>query len=184
MSFFVHASQIKTMIEFYLFIINNGIKVVSFKAKGQQPLNKRKVQLQMKPFTKEKQKTILIATFDQRTRQLLTDQLSDHMNRLCFVTRGSHVLTEILEQEVDILLLDVDMQGIIDIEILPIIRKLRPRLPVILITQDFTAQIRKVAAEQGLTFQTNKPGSTIEMKAIVSATEKIIEKREMHQLAG
>ncbi len=124
------------------------------------------------------QKTILIATFDQSTRQLLTDQLGEHNTRLCFVKSGAHVLMEILEKDVDILLLDVDMQGIIGIEILPIIRKLRPRLPVILITDDFTAQIRKIAAEQGLTFQAHKPGSTVEMEAIVSATEKIIRKRE------
>jgi len=68
------------------------------------------------------------------------------------------------------------------VEILPVIRRLRPRLPVILITDAFTHRIRKIAAELGITYQAYKPMSQNETEAIITATEKIVEKNAVNAL--
>ena len=84
---------------------------------------------------------------------------------------------EILDHDIDLLILDLDLAGVMGIEILPVIRRLRPRLPVILITDDVNSRIRKMAAELGITYQAYKPMTAAETEAIVSATERLMERK-------
>lgn len=122
---------------------------------------------------------VLLASIDA-TIQTSLDELFD-AEHYCVETinRAGEVLLALLERDVDLLIFDLDIQGIMGPELLPVIRKLRPRLPIILVTEDYTLNIRKIAAEQGMTYQTFKPSNSAETRAIIHATEKIIEKRTM-----
>jgi DNA-binding NtrC family response regulator len=124
-------------------------------------------------------RAMLIASIDTDVKEALRQQLKGHGFCLSFAERGIDVILQILDKNYDSLLIDLDMNGIIGVEVLPVIRKLRPRLPVILISEDYTHRIRQVAAEQGITFQTFKPKTFAEAKAIVIAAEKIMEKRKL-----
>ena len=128
-------------------------------------------------------KLVLIASNDPNIRNSLADVLPSTTYEVLIAKRGTDVLLKILDRDIDILLLDIDMNGIIGVEILPVIRRLRPRLPIVLISDDFTSQVRKIAAEQGMTYQTFKPHTGSEVRAIIKATEKIIERRELIRIA-
>ncbi|HOC24226.1 MAG TPA: response regulator [bacterium] len=127
--------------------------------------------------TRKLGRTIVVATSDRNLEETLRAQLATEY-RVEVVRRGADAILRMLEQEIDLLLVDIDMSGQVGTEILPVIRRLRPRLPVILISDDFTYRIRKTAAEQGVTFQSIKPRSSDEALEIAAVMEKIIAHKE------
>jgi len=127
-----------------------------------------------------KKKLIIIGTIDFGVVEGLKQRLNGENYEVRFIQKGISVLIEILDNDVDLLILDLELAGVMGVEILPVIRRLRPRLPVILITDDFTHRIRKIAAELGITYQAYKPMSQNETEAIISATEKIVEKKAIN----
>ncbi len=127
--------------------------------------------------TRKLGRTIVVATSDRNLEETLRAQLATDYRVEC-VRRGADAILQMLEKEIDLLLVDIDMSGQVGTEILPVIRRLRPRLPVILISDDFTYRIRKTAAEQGVTFQSIKPRSSDETVEIASVMAKIIAHKE------
>ena len=125
-------------------------------------------------------KTIVIGTLDHHVFENLNSKLAGWNYDIRFVQRGVKILLEILDHEIDLLILDLDLAGVMGIEILPVIRRLRPRLPVILITDDMNTRIRKMAAELGVTYQAYKPINIAQTEAIISATERLME-RNVHE---
>lgn len=124
-----------------------------------------------------RKKTIVIGTFDHQVFVNLNAKLAGANYDVRYVQSGLKILMEILDHDVDLLILDLDLAGMMGIEVLPVIRRLRPRLPIILITDDVNTRIRKLAAELGITYQAYKPMTTAATEAIVSATERLMERR-------
>jgi len=129
-----------------------------------------------------KKKLIVVGTIDFGVVEGLKQRLNGADYDVHFIQKGISVLVEILDNDVDLLILDLELAGVMGVEILPVIRRLRPRLPVILITDDFTHRIRKIAAELGITYQAYKPMSQNETEAIITATEKIVEKNAVNAM--
>ncbi len=126
-------------------------------------------------------KNIVIGTFDYQMFVNLNARLGAADYNIRFIQRGVKILMEILDNDVDLLILDIDLAGLMGMEILPVIRRLRPRLPIILITDDLNLRIRKMAAELGVTYQAYKPITGEEADAIVSATERIMERKPIFE---
>jgi DNA-binding response OmpR family regulator len=120
---------------------------------------------------------IIVGTVDKMIEDALGKQLNNPNYEVRFVRKAVNVLLETLENVIDILILDMDLVGIDGMEILPIIKKMRPRLPVILITEDYTYRVRKAVAEHGVTYQAFKPMSPAEVGSIRLAAEKILTKK-------
>ncbi|MBN2000295.1 response regulator [candidate division KSB1 bacterium] len=127
----------------------------------------------------EEKERIVIGSIDYDVIRALGRRFNSDEYELVFVQKGVNILHEILEKEVDMLILDLEISGTMNVEILPVIRRLRPKLPIVLITDDFTHQIRQVAAQLGVTYQAFKPMSDNETDAIVSATSQIIQKSKI-----
>jgi two-component system, NtrC family, nitrogen regulation response regulator GlnG len=127
----------------------------------------------------KRRKRIVLATSDRGIEDSLRKRFSELKYELFTVTRGLEAVTEMLDHDVDLMIVDLDMTGNVGVDVLPVIRRLRPRMPVVMLADDITFQIRKIAAEQGVTFQTTRPRDHHETIEIVEATEKIIAKREL-----
>lgn len=126
-------------------------------------------------------RSVVIGTMDFAVIQALGRRFTSTKYDVRFIQKGVDIITEILDHDVDMLILDLELAGIMGAELLPVIRKLRPRLPIILITDDYTGRIRQLAAEQRITYQTFKPMSDSNTDAILIATEKTIQKAlELH----
>ena len=124
-------------------------------------------------------KRIIVATLDYNVFRSVSQRLARDDYEICLVQKDAAVLTEILDGQVDLLMLDLELAGVLGLDLLPVIRRIRPRLPVILITDDVTQRIRKVAAEQGITYQVFKPVSAPEADDIVSIAERVITKTSL-----
>ena len=121
-------------------------------------------------------KTIVVGTFDSQIYEHLRLRLESSGFEVVLARRGVKILLEILDNEIDLLILDLDLAGVMGMDILPVIRRIRPRLPIILITEDVNAKIRKVAAELGVTYQAFKPMTNAETNAIAIASERLTSK--------
>ncbi|HNR66836.1 MAG TPA: response regulator [bacterium] len=119
---------------------------------------------------------VLIASNDPEIRTALSERFRGETFNIRFALHSLDVLAQVIERETDILVLDLDMHGHVGIDVLPVIRKIRPRLPIVVISDDFTNRIRKIAAEQGMTYQAFKPKTRAEVGAIFTAAERILEK--------
>jgi len=128
-----------------------------------------------------KRKRLVIGTYDFELFEQLRNQLAGPGLEILFVQRGVKILIEILDHDVDLLILDLDLTGILGIEILPVIRRLRPRLPIILITEDVNTRIRKIAAELGVHYQAYKPISGIETDAITHAATHLLQRNSQEK---
>lgn len=121
---------------------------------------------------------IVVGTLDEKTVESLRERFNGPDYHIQVVQKGLDILTIILDQKIDLLIIDVDLAGMMGVDILPIVKRLRPRLPVIIITDDYNLRIRKIAAEMGVRYQAFKPISDSETLAIARATKKIVEKKE------
>ena len=130
----------------------------------------------------KKTQQIVIGTLDSSIVETLKAKFSGFNFHIHVVQKGLDILTKILDHKIDLLIIDVDLAGMMGVDVLPIVKRLRPRLPVILITDDFNLRIRKIAAEIGVRYQAFKPISDSESSAIASATERIIEKSKVAQV--
>jgi two-component system, NtrC family, nitrogen regulation response regulator GlnG len=124
-------------------------------------------------------RVVVVATSDRGMEDALRAKLGEKQLQVHVVRRNNEAILEILDRDIDLLIIDVDMSGCVGVDILPVVRRLRPRLPVVLISEDFTHRIRKMAAEQGVTYQSQKPHSALETNDIVAITEKIVARRDL-----
>ncbi|MDZ7723093.1 MAG: response regulator [candidate division KSB1 bacterium] len=122
------------------------------------------------------QKSILIASYDPNIYDTVSRNLQELDYDIRFAQRGVKVLNEILDGNVELLILDVELAGMMGIELLPVIKKIRPRLSVILITDDLNRRIRQIAAEEGVVYQAQKPMTPQESNSITRVAEKVIDR--------
>lgn len=127
----------------------------------------------------KRQRVVVVATSDRGMEDWLRLKFKEKKLLVYFVRRNNEAILEVLDRDIDLLIVDIDISGYVGLDVLPVIRRLRPRLPVILISEDFTYRIRKTAAEQGVTYQSVKPQSALETNDVVSVAEKIVARKEL-----
>lgn len=116
---------------------------------------------------------ILIATNDSST----VDTLLPVFSKKCFHSntsrRASELLRTILDVEYDLLLLGLDISEISGQEILPIIRKMRPHLPVIVIFNDENFHEGSEISQYGVLCRFVKPLTNSDIDNILQVISKI-----------
>ena len=79
---------------------------------------------------------VLIAASERSTRQEILDHLSVQGYRAIAVERGSDALLAVTEGNISLAILDISVQEPSGAKTVEILRKMRPRLPVIVISGD------------------------------------------------
>ena len=118
-------------------------------------------------------KRILIADDHAIVRKGLKETLEEEISELIFgeASNGQEVLQQIWNNDWDLVLLDIGMEGRDGLEILGEIRKSRPRLPVVMITMYPEAEFGARALKQGAAGYLNKQSAPEEL---VNAVTKVL----------
>lgn len=117
--------------------------------------------------------SILIADDDQFIRGFLREVLTKEGYWVETVESGAMAIKKILKQTVDVLILDVHMTGMSGIDVIPIIKRVRPYLPIITITGDTSVETEGKVQAEGVFYYFVKPFDLEEMnKAVKSAVSK------------
>jgi DNA-binding NtrC family response regulator len=110
---------------------------------------------------------ILIATPEPLTRQELLGRLSDQGYQAIAVERGSDALLGIAEENVSLVILDSSVQEPSGIKTVEILRKMRPRLPVIVLSADHSVEAGREILQHGVFYYFVKPLDLAELDQIV-----------------
>jgi DNA-binding NtrC family response regulator len=115
---------------------------------------------------------VVIATEDPELVHLLSKIL---FKRDCSVTITKSrilVVLNILTQEIAYAVLDFDLPHSTNLELLSIIRKIKPKLPVIIFSQETSEDILTKIAEHGIFYYGMKSGSITEIEQVIDAAEQ------------
>jgi DNA-binding NarL/FixJ family response regulator len=58
--------------------------------------------------------------------------------------------------------------------LVPIVRRSRPRLPIVVISRDFNYQVRQMVAQEGVTYQIFKPVDMREVSEVISTARSLL----------
>ncbi len=113
-------------------------------------------------------KTILIASDDKTTTECILNIIDkEQFNAIC-LRKASEVLLNILDVDLDLLIIDTELSGISGIEAMPIIKKLRPNVPIIIVSSDNSFEVGQQIAELGIWSNLNKPIETDKLECFLS----------------
>jgi len=114
--------------------------------------------------------TILIGSSDSIILGMLDSFVTTNfdMNVVC-VDETSDFLLEILDKRVDLTIIDVNLSGLPTAKTIQIFKKCRPRVPVIVISDDYSVETGSRIMEHGIFYYLYKPIETDNLREIVQS---------------
>ena len=119
-------------------------------------------------FSSESKKTLLIASDDKTTTECILNIIDTEQFYAICLKKASEVLLNILDVDLDLIIIDAELSGISGIEIMPIIKKLRPNVPIIIVSSENSFEIGQQIAELGIWSNLNKPIETDKLECFLS----------------
>lgn len=125
---------------------------------------------------------ILIIEDDEEMRSLLKDILDEEGFDTESASNGSGGLQELTKGPFDLVITDIRMPGLTGLDILPVIKRLQPEVPVIVITAFGNEEVYRRSFEKGAAGYLEKPIHMDKLKTLVhemvSPREKTIGGKE------
>jgi len=119
--------------------------------------------------------TILIGSSDAETQRTLKDFILKGFGRKVLqVTESSDFLLEILDKRVDLTIIDVNLNGLPIAKTVQILKKCRPRVPVIVISDDYSVATGSSIMEHGVFYYMYKP---LDMERLGDIVDSALKKR-------
>jgi len=118
---------------------------------------------------------ILIGTSDGEMQELLPGFIARNfdMGSLC-VSETSDLLLEILDKQIDLTIIDLNLSGLPIEKTIQIIKKCRPGVPVIVLSDDYSVATGSRIMEQGVFYYVYKP---LDMVLFRETVESALKKR-------
>ncbi|MBI4495700.1 MAG: NAD(P)H-dependent oxidoreductase subunit E [Deltaproteobacteria bacterium] len=112
-------------------------------------------------------RTILIGSGDHPLREYLFHQISD----LGWSVRQAGLVSELLLKvkagEADVLILDSSVEGVSSSDLIPMIKRMSPRLPIIALADDSSLELSRLLRREGIFFLAMKPIDREEIRLAV-----------------
>ena len=112
-------------------------------------------------------RSILVVTSEPSPRQEIVDCLSAQGLRAVAVERGSDALLAVAEDNICLVVLDLSVQEPSGARTFEILRKMRPRLPVIVLSGDSSVETGRQILQLGVFYYLLKPLNLEELDQVV-----------------
>ncbi|HWC02992.1 MAG TPA: response regulator [Methylomirabilota bacterium] len=110
---------------------------------------------------------VLVVDDDDEMRALLRRMLESDGFLVTERDRGTHVLEAVREARVDLIILDKEMPGLGGLELLPLLRREFPEVPVVFVTAFGGRQVAASALRFGATSYLEKPFRLGQLRDII-----------------
>jgi len=120
-------------------------------------------------------KNVLVATADGKVRDAICDFLRSFSEEYSVkpVEGSGRAILALLSEGVDLAIVDLNIGGISGLEAVEIMRRSRPKVPIIVISSDRSVETGSRVMQQGIFYYMLKPVRIDELKTVVeSALEK------------
>ena len=114
---------------------------------------------------------IIVASSDSTLRRSLADLLSGSSTQVRTTPKSGELICWVLDSEVDLIVADVDLVGMDGAETLPILRQIRPKAPIIMLSSDTSEEVSRRIAEIGVFYHFVKPVDPSDMLQVVRAVK-------------
>lgn len=122
----------------------------------------------------------LVASQSRELRDQVSDILCGASHQVAATDRSGELLNRVLNEAFDLLVIDVDLCGMDGVESLSVLRRIRPKIPVVMVSGDVSTQVSQQIAREGVFYHFNKPIYEQDFLEVVDA----VAKRELHEEAG
>jgi NADH:ubiquinone oxidoreductase subunit E len=124
---------------------------------------------------------VLIATNDEPLGEYLYHQINGLGWTVSRTGTFSELLRKLKEEEADILVLDGSLEGIPSFDLLPLIKKSNPGLPVIALSDDSSLEMSKRVRLQGIFFLAMKPIDPAEIRTAVGDAIRMLNQKQQQR---
>lgn len=124
---------------------------------------------------------VLISTNDEPLGEYLYHQINGLGWTVSRTGMFSELLRKIKEEEADILILDSFLEGIASYDLLPLIKKSNPGLPVIALNDDSSLEMSKRVRLQGIFFLAMKPIDPTEIRTAVGDAIRMLNQKQQQR---
>jgi len=114
-------------------------------------------------------KSSIIVSADASVINPMTDILMQYDYTITIEKSIIKFISSMLEKEISLLILDLDQPEGPNFDSIDIIRKLRPRLPIIVLSADGSLDMLKMLAQKGVFYTAIKPIITEEIEEVIQA---------------
>jgi len=119
--------------------------------------------------------TILIGSSDKEMQRALRDLIGEKFRRkVVQVAETSDFLLEILDKHVDLTIIDINLNGLPTAKTIQILKKCRPKVPVIVVSDDYSVATGSRIMEHGVFYYMYKP---LDMDRFGEIVESALKKR-------
>ncbi|MGC8809079.1 MAG: NAD(P)H-dependent oxidoreductase subunit E [bacterium] len=126
-------------------------------------------------------RNLIIASEEEAFSEYLFFQLSSYPVKIF----RSHVLSDLLlkvrEKEADILIIDSAIEGIPNYEIIPLLKKSDPHLPIIALTADSSIDTSQKLRQEGIFFLAMKPVDIKEIGMVMNDVLRMLTEKEQRR---
>jgi CheY-like chemotaxis protein len=121
---------------------------------------------------------IMIIEDDEEMRSLLKDFLEEEGLETDSVNNGADALGKLSKDHVDLILTDIRMPGLTGLDILPRIRRLNPKTPIIVMTAYGSDDVRRRSLERGATAYLEKPILLTQLRTLI---REMVSRKQLEQ---
>jgi DNA-binding NtrC family response regulator len=118
---------------------------------------------------------VLVGSFDTAAVESMKGFITARYKReVTGVTETSELILEVIGRELDLVIIDTNLKGLPPAKTVQIVKRCRPSLPVIVISDDYTVATGSRIMEQGVFYYMYKP---VEMDQLGELVERALLKR-------
>jgi len=117
--------------------------------------------------------TILIGSSEEELKQTLADFIAVSFGKkVILVAESSDLLLEAIDHDVELAVIDTNLKGLSVAKTIQIMKKCRPRVPVVVISDDYSVATGSRIMEQGVFYYMYKPVDMDSFREIIGSALK------------
>lgn len=113
------------------------------------------------------QRKVLIVTPESSLRQSILNRVSANGYQTVVTERGYDALLTVVEQDIGLVILDIAIDESAGLKTVEILRKIRPRLPLVVLSGDRSLEAGRQVLQHGIFYYLLKPFDLDELDQIV-----------------
>ncbi|MGH7451378.1 MAG: response regulator [bacterium] len=112
---------------------------------------------------------VLLATSDQKMAEELNRAFGNKEVEVLMFDTTRDIILAMAERKIDLMILDPDVTELKGLEILPVIKKLRPQVRIIAMSEDLSFERRAALVKEGILYQIQAPIQPAQISEVVES---------------
>ena len=123
-------------------------------------------------------KLAIITSEDPTIKNQISEIILKYNYSLIQTNSALNSVLKILEKQVDIFIIDLDFLQNTGLDLIKIIKRMRPRLPIIVLSEDFSLDTVRKFTESGVFYCAMKPIQIYEIENVLEAVMRYYKKHD------